>query len=359
MAECNGGESLCNRSYSDITHLITHDSYALSPNIAATQDTTIVDQLNDGVRGIKLTAAPSTKDNSIIHLCHTYCHILDAGLATDTLNKINSWLDENPKEVVTIMWNNLYNFKATQIAAVYQASDIMPKVYYHEQSDDWPTLQRMIETGKRLVNFIDAEADNEQVPWLMDQFSHVFETPYDNTDINAFNCNVDRIGQEMNPKELMYVMNHFLYGIIELGSLKIEIPIKEQAHNSNNEKSLSDHVNMCKSAFDKKPNFIEVDFYTIGDALSVVSSLNDVMPPSISSKKLSAASVNGTSSPPHHISMLPTNHVLIDNGTNRSLNYRGTMTLLVLHRDLVFYEKWHHEVGVQPEDLLVAQAKKS
>lgn len=157
----------------------------------------------------------------------------------------------------------------------------------------------------------------------MDQFSNVFETPYDNTDINAFNCNVDRIGQESDPKELMYVMNHFLYGIIELGSLKIEIPIKEQAHNSNSEKSLSNHVEMCKSAFDKKPNFIEVDFYTIGDALSIVSSLNDVSPPSILSKEFSAASVNSTSSPVHPINLSPTNHVLIDNSANGSSSNRG------------------------------------
>lgn len=165
MAECNGGASLCNRSYSDITQLITHDSYALSPNIAATQDNTIIDQLNDGVRGIKLTAAPSTNDDLVIHLCHTYCHILDAGLAANTLNKINTWLDENPKEIVTIMWNNLYNFKAAQLAEVYQSSSIMPKVFTHNQFDAWPTLQEMIDTGKRLVNFIDAEADSEQVPW--------------------------------------------------------------------------------------------------------------------------------------------------------------------------------------------------
>jgi hypothetical protein len=164
-AVCNGGVDLCNHSYSDITQLITHDSYARSPNIAATQDTTIIDQLNDGVRGIKLSAVPSANDPSVIHICHTYCRILDAGSVTNTLNNITSWLEANPKEVVTIMWNNLYNFKATQLAAVYQSSNIMPMVFTHNQSTPWPTLQEMIDTGKRVVNFVDAEADQEQVPW--------------------------------------------------------------------------------------------------------------------------------------------------------------------------------------------------
>lgn len=163
----------------------------------------------------------------------------------------------------------------------------------------------------------------------MDQFSNVFETPYDNTDINAFNCNVDRIGQESDPRDMMYIMNHFLYGVIELGSLKIEIPLKEQAQNFNSEKSLSDHIDMCKSVFDKNPSFIEVDFYTIGDALSVVSSLNDVSPPPVLPKKLSAASINSTSVSVHHISLSPTEHVLIDNSSMRSCGCRSTIILLI------------------------------
>lgn len=164
-AECNGGASLCNLSYTEVTQLITHDSYAVSPNIAATQDSNIVDQLNDGVRGIKLSAVPSNEDPSIIHLCHTFCSVLDAGSVADTLNNITTWLKQNPKEIVTIMWNNLYNFKATDFATAYEESNIMPMIYTHDDTKPWPTLQEMIDSGKRVVNFIDAEADPEQVPW--------------------------------------------------------------------------------------------------------------------------------------------------------------------------------------------------
>ncbi len=165
-SECNGGSSLCKLSYNDITQLITHDSYALFPNIAGTQDNSIIDQLNDGVRGIKLSAVPSTEDPLVIRICHTYCTVLDAGSVTDTLNNITTWLEKNPKEVVTIMWNNLYNFKAAEFAKLYESSKIMPMLFTHESaSDSWPTIQEMIDSGKRVVNFIDAEADHEQVPW--------------------------------------------------------------------------------------------------------------------------------------------------------------------------------------------------
>lgn len=118
----------------------------------------------------------------------------------------------------------------------------------------------------------------------MDQFNHVFETPYDNTDANAFNCIVDRIGQDSDPKELMYVMNHFLYGVIEISSFKIEIPVREKANLTNTHASLANHINQCTNAFGKKPNFIEVDFYHIGDALDVVASMNGVTPSPITPK---------------------------------------------------------------------------
>ena len=165
FAECNGGASLCGLLYSEITHLVTHDSYALSPNLAATQDNSIVDQLNQGVRGIKLSAVPSLEDPSVINLCHTHCSVLDAGTVTDTLNNITHWLKKNPKEVVTIMWNNLYNYQATQLAVPYEESDILPFVYTQETPNTWPTIQEMIDSGKRVVNFVDAEADPDQVPW--------------------------------------------------------------------------------------------------------------------------------------------------------------------------------------------------
>ncbi|KAL9538105.1 hypothetical protein MBANPS3_011191 [Mucor bainieri] len=316
-AECNGGIDLCNRSYGDIAHLITHDSYALTPNIAATQDYNIIDQLNDGVRGIKLSAVPSIGNPEVIHLCHTFCGVLDAGLVSDTLNNISQWLKDNPKEIVTIMWNNLYNFKATQLAAAYETSEIMPFIYLHNNTA-WPTLQEMIDTGKRLVNFVDAEADATQVPWLMDQFSHVFETPYDNVDVDSFNCNVDRIAKDAEPHNMMYVMNHFIYGVIEMGALKIEIPFKEKATLTNAKESISKHASNCTSVFQKKPNFVEVDFYTIGDALSVVSDLNGV-PPIPLVRKQPLPLVDGNSTLAIRKSNLsPTEHILIDNVSSKA-----------------------------------------
>lgn len=152
----------------------------------------------------------------------------------------------------------------------------------------------------------------------MDQFSRVFETPYDNTDINAFNCNVDRIGDNLSPDDLMYVMNHFMYANIDLGSIKVQIPLRSKALITNGRESLTNHANDCTNVFQKKPNFIEVDFYTIGDALDVVAEMNGVNPVPLLSSKISAASRNVSSPVAPHAKLSPTEHVLIDNSADSS-----------------------------------------
>ena len=111
----------------------------------------------------------------------------------------------------------------------------------------------------------------------MDEFSLVFETPYDNTDLNEFKCIIDRPSSPSNPENMMYVVNHFLYGVIEIG-MKIEVPQRDKARETNG-KSLEKHVNECTETFQRKPNFIEVDFYERGNVLEYIASLNGVPAP--------------------------------------------------------------------------------
>ncbi|RCH99607.1 hypothetical protein CU097_008476 [Rhizopus azygosporus] len=315
-AECNGGHHLCNQAYNNVTFLVTHDSYALSPSIAATQDNSITQQLNDGVRGIKLTAVSVADETpSSVHVCHTLCEVLDGGPATDVLNEIAFWLKHNPKEVITIMWNNLHNIQPTEIEQAYKASEIMPFVYTHDSSDKWPTLQEMIQSGKRVVNFIDSSAREDDIPWLMDQFSRVFETPFENTELQGFNCDVDRIASNKSSTDLMYVMNHFMYGVIEIAGFAIKTPVKSNALLVNSE-SLVSHVDNCTAVLHKKPNFIEVDFYQLGEALSIVAKLNGVNQTKVDKNKTTLG-IPGITMNVHQNELNPTKHVLIDN-TNSS-----------------------------------------
>lgn len=44
---------------------------------------------------------------------------------------------------------------------------------------DWPTLQTLIDAGTRVVNFLAQNADVSTAPYLIDEFTNVWETPYD------------------------------------------------------------------------------------------------------------------------------------------------------------------------------------
>lgn len=173
--KCNGYKELCNRPYSNVTMLITHDSYAHGQSVAATQNKDIIEQLNDGIRALKLSPVLVEHDDAV-HLCHTACAILDAGPATATLDQIATWLDSNPREVLTIFWNNLYNLDANRLQQAYEQSAVMPFVYQPNNNDSsmavvgaWPTLEQMIASGHRLVNFVDTFPDttstNSIPPW--------------------------------------------------------------------------------------------------------------------------------------------------------------------------------------------------
>jgi predicted O-linked N-acetylglucosamine transferase (SPINDLY family) len=163
---CNGYSTLCSKSYNEVSYLTTHNSYAYMSNVGQNQHYDVQTQLNDGIRGLKLSAV-KTNNYTGVELCHTACSILDAGTAHDTLSVIASWLKSNPNEVVTIMWNNLGNFSASDLQSEYQqAAGIMDYLYVQPNNNyTWPTLSEMISSGKRLVNFMDVNADQTTVPW--------------------------------------------------------------------------------------------------------------------------------------------------------------------------------------------------
>lgn len=159
---CNGHESLCSQPFNNVTFLVTHDSYAHGPNLASTQIKSITQQLDDGVRGLKFSAVMHKHK---VHLCHTTCTILDAGAATDILNQISKWLESHHDQIITIMWNNLYDIDIVHLAEAYKASNMMPMVHVQEPEKPWPTLQEMIDSDKRVVNFVDVKADASVAPW--------------------------------------------------------------------------------------------------------------------------------------------------------------------------------------------------
>ncbi|KAG0327206.1 hypothetical protein BGZ99_008187 [Dissophora globulifera] len=272
---CNGYPELCSRTYNNVTFATAHNAFAYTPpgGVATNQDNDILTQMKDGIRAFMLDAYPTPSNNSKdIELCHTSCSLLDAGPLTKLLAQIKTFMDANPNEVITILWENAGNLKPAQFQTVYAAAG-MDKYSYAQTvgNTTWPTLAEMISSGKRLVSFLDGGAD-ATVPWLMAEYDFVFETPWDITQGSAYPCTVDR---PKDQRKQMYVLNHFIYGQFQLGTTTVDIP-QPGAANQTNGPDLTNHVASCLSTFKQIPSFIAVDFYEKGLLLQTVAQVNGV-----------------------------------------------------------------------------------
>ena len=108
------------------------------------------------------------------------------------------------------------------------------------------------------------------------QYDYVFETPYDNRNETSFSCTIDRPQNPADPNQMMYGMNHFLYGVLPWGDNVIQIPQSGSANVTNSDTSLLKQANDCAQSFNKRPNFLIVDFYNRGDTLKIAAELNNV-----------------------------------------------------------------------------------
>lgn len=94
---CNGNIALCNRPWSDVSQIGTHNSAFVSGLPTANQDWSVTQQLDAGIRFLQ---GQSHWENNALRMCHTNCLLFDAGLTVDYLSTIRKWMETNPNEVV-------------------------------------------------------------------------------------------------------------------------------------------------------------------------------------------------------------------------------------------------------------------
>jgi hypothetical protein len=190
---CNNYPEFCSRSYGNITEVSAHNSpFVKIGNAAANQELSVTTQLNDGIR---LLQAQMQWANNTPHFCHTSCDVLDAGPIQDYLSTVTTWVASHPYDVVTILLGN-GNYSNVELYTPYiEQSGIQQYAYVPPKIpmgiNDWPTLGAMILTGKRVVIFMDYDANQTAVPWILDEFSQMWETPFDPTD-RSFPCTAQR-----------------------------------------------------------------------------------------------------------------------------------------------------------------------
>ncbi|PWN53103.1 hypothetical protein IE53DRAFT_373194 [Violaceomyces palustris] len=307
---CNGHPSLCDKAYPDVVYMGTHNSYAYGNGLSDNQYRNITQQLEDGIRLLQSQGhpfyEPSSQSPSGISLCHTSCYLQNGGFLEEWLGNVTAWLESNPDEVLTLLVTNPDGVpvsmwkKAFEFHHLDQISFVPPPGTTFMRRQDWPTLGEMIESGTRLVTFLDYGADRNQAEFLLSEFQSIWENAYDQLSV-PFSCEVDR-GSTRRGK--MGLLNH----VRDVSYAGISIPDKASLNQTNSANSpsesggiLSNFENCTRLSQGVRPTFILTDFYNVperGGVFEAASVLNQVPLETYpgSSTKSGAARSGGVSS---------------------------------------------------------------
>lgn len=252
---CNGHAALCERRYDQVAFAATHNAMSSADEgwFQPNQQHALRRQLDDGVRALLLDTHYA---GGRVSLCHGVCAAGRSPLS-DALGVIAGFLRDNPREVVTLIFEA--HVSAADTAAEIARAGLLPAVYTHRGT--WPTLGEMIATGRRLVIF--TEQGGGAPRWYHDLWAHAWETPYRFGGSGDFTCGKNR-GTEGAP---LFLLNHFVTRVFPSESASREV---------NQWAVLGARARECQRRSGRLPNFVAVDFYATGDLLAVVDALNGV-----------------------------------------------------------------------------------
>ena len=260
VGPCNGSEDLCDRPYDQVAFATTHNSMSNSDDgwVKPNQHHGIKRQLEDGIRGLMLDLHYW---EGFVMLCHYVCEMGGTyfGLKPieEGLEEIGKFLDEHPGEVVTIIFESYVS--AGDVEDAFNAAGLSKRLYVHKQGRSWPTLGSLIESGRRLVVFTDD--DSGSPAWYHRRSVHCWETSYEVEGVQQFNCELKHGSMDND----LFLFNHFV---------TVPFSTEEAAAEANGFDLLYGRARDCWNETGRMPNFIAVDYYDLGDILTVVDQLN-------------------------------------------------------------------------------------
>ena len=254
--------------YDQISFLTTHNSFNYSKRsslkpygprgyLFPNQNFPINDQLKFGVRALMLDLY---KKNGEVILCHggRACGLLGKDRAELVFKDIGRFLENHPKEIITLILESYIGTK--DLENVLIKAGLFKLLFSKNSNEEWPSVQRMISTNKRLV-ILNDRIETMNPSWNHDLWAHAVETPFSYKKMEDLKCEFNR----GNPKNSLFIFNHFT-------TLISGRPL--EAKKINRKEFLEKRVDDCRKKLGKFPNFITVDFYFWGDSLEVVNKIN-------------------------------------------------------------------------------------
>lgn len=252
---CNGRAELCDRTFDKVAFPGTHNSMSNADDgwFPPNQEHGLRRQLDDGIRVMLID---THEFEGGLYLCHSSCQIGSIPLA-QALSVIKGFMDEHPYEVLTFIIED--NITPAQTEAAFKESGLIEYVFVHPKGEAWPTLREMLTTQKRLL--VTAESGSPPPDWYQHAWDLIWDTPYSFTNTSEFSCDLNRGSKEND----LFLMNHWL-------SAPLSDP--KLAAVANEYSVLSGRAKQCAMEGGQIPNFVAVDFYSIGALIQVVDELN-------------------------------------------------------------------------------------
>ena len=254
---CNRHPELCSKTLPEVSFATAHNAMSSEDDgwIAPNQIHGVKQQLADGIRGFMIDIYE--EDDQTL-LCHGSCLAGSTPLA-DWLAELTVFVAERPNNILVLILENYVGVELLE--AAFAEAGLDAHLYVH--SGTWPSLQQMIDAGTQVVVMSDREGGKQ--PWLHPIWTLAWETHWSNDYKEDFTCNKNR-GEVTHD---LFILNHFLTRPLAHPRFAEQI---------NHNPYLLDRARECEAAFGHIPNFVTVDFYSIGDVVQAVDSLNGIGP---------------------------------------------------------------------------------
>ncbi|WP_112466647.1 RICIN domain-containing protein [Streptomyces triticisoli] len=278
------------RTLDQITFLTAHNAYAngvdggFAPpfvNLVPNQTRGIDRQLADGVRGFMLDIH-QTRDGAI--LCHNSCTLVSKPVALWVdLQRMVDFLKAHPDQFVAVFLEDYVDpgVLRGELARVNGLSDVL---YRPDRTgvrqNGWPRMADLIEANQRLLILTDHSRSADEAAGLTrDSFGVMYQREWtvenhwsmgSGLGSSDWSCYSRWYGADLNIPltrtepgfRPLFVMNHFR-----------DTTISGTARTDNGK--LADRAErFCGPAARKKPNFLAVDRYDLGNPADAVDSLN-------------------------------------------------------------------------------------
>jgi hypothetical protein len=197
------------------------------------------------------------------YLCHENCALGAIDMAA-ALAQVRQFLDDNAGEVVTLIIQN--GISSDDTTAAFRSAGLEHYLYAHDADDAWPTLGQLVDDGHRLVVF--SEVELPAPDWNLPAFDFIQDTPFTARSMAELSC--DRYRGEKTASLLL--MNHWLRG---------SAPDRADARQMNARAEIVSRARACAAVRGQLPDFIAVDFFSLGDLMGAVAELNGVGPTAV------------------------------------------------------------------------------